>query len=108
MNAVINFQTPFKAKKNYKMNDYQLLKNELAPQGYLLQYTWHVLWNEKIVSFLFHHEMTDTDLTLLTVLEWNGLLNKPSFLLHSRNLTNLLLFSLFQHIFGKHLLHKDI
>jgi hypothetical protein len=39
--------------------------------------------------------MIDTYLTLLTVLEWNGLLNKPSFLQHSRNITNLLLFSLF-------------
>jgi hypothetical protein len=39
MNAVINFPTPFKAKKNYKMNDYQLLKKELAPQSYVLQYT---------------------------------------------------------------------
>jgi hypothetical protein len=76
MNAVINFPTPFKAKKNYKMKDYQLLKNELAPQSYLLQYTWHVLWNEKIVSY---HDMIDTDVTLLAVLEWKGLLKKTVF-----------------------------
>lgn len=39
INAVINFPTPFKAIKNYKMKDYQLLKNKLAPQSYLLKHT---------------------------------------------------------------------